>query len=198
MPWVCYSLVMAKYNQQLVVCIQDRLWLTQQDLLVVGRWKELEILQGPSQGDSQHLVGAAGSPALSRCKLHLARGLMLPLCLQKIFSVMHWFLKADAVPCCRLLIREALNYSVSSFVFFFFTMISVVPSLKATLQISVLEKGCGQRWPFKPAAWTTMRTWGTVILGCCSCFSKQWEGKRSVWTDGIASDERHVNASDAI
>lgn len=28
---------------------------------------------------------------------------------------MHWFLKADAVPCCRLLIIEALNYGVSSF-----------------------------------------------------------------------------------
>lgn len=34
----------------------------------------------------------------------------------------------------------------------FFTMISAVPSLKATLQISVLEKGCGQSWPFKPDA----------------------------------------------
>lgn len=38
----------------------------------------------------------------------------------------------------------------------FFTMISAVPSLKATLQISVLEKGCGQSWPFKPDAWTTI------------------------------------------
>lgn len=80
----------------------------------------MEILQRPSQGDSQHLVGAAGSSdsmllVLSHSTLHLAGGLMLPLCLQKIFSVMHRFLKADAVPCCRLLIIEALNYGVSSF-----------------------------------------------------------------------------------